>query len=209
MTRLPERRVLVPPHDRSTQTQRLAAGQSIAEMLLDLLAVAAHLGELLAGITDLAIETVPACESASITVIHQTIPSTAASFDARARRIDEGQYSDGQGPCLRAARTGETVQIDDISTTSHTASSPTWRRVAREAHVTASLSIPLTSTANIEAALNLYTTQTGGWISGTYDAAELLATYSGDALTIAYRIGAQDPQPHYWPYDDTPEGTPT
>jgi transcriptional regulator with GAF, ATPase, and Fis domain len=172
--------------------------ESLAGTLLDLLVTSDHLHELLAGITDLAVETIPGCESASITVIHEMTPTTPASSGARARKLDESQYGQGQGPCLQAARTGQAIQIDDIPATPTDA----WQRAAREAHVTASLSMPLISSANIEAALNLYTGRDGGWPADAYNQAETLAAYAGDVITLAYRMTHPEDGAPEWPYRD-------
>jgi len=169
----------------------------VAAALRDLLAATDHLRELLAGIADLAVETIPACGSASITIIHDGTPATPASSDSRARQIDESQYVQGQGPCLRAARTAEAVQVDDISTATQTG---TWQNTAKLAYITASLSMPLITSANVDAALNLYTERESGWASEVYEHAELLATHAGDAITVAYRLGHPDTGSAYWPY---------
>jgi GAF domain len=181
-------------HDGShTQPQ-----ESLAGTLLDLLVTTDHLQELLAGITGLAVETIPGCESASITVIHNMTPATAASTDSRARKLDERQYGQGQGPCLQAARTSQAVQVDDIPTTP----ADTWQRAVRDAGFTASLALPLITSANIEAALNLYTGQDGGWPADAYNHAESLATYSSDAITLAYRMTHPEDGGPQWPYHD-------
>jgi GAF domain len=181
-------------HDRPHTQPR----ESLAGTLLDLLVTTDHLHELLAGITDLAVETIPGCESASITLIHNMIPATVASSDARARKLDESQYGQGQGPCLQAARTSQAVQVDDIPTTPVDA----WQRAATGAGFTASLSMPLITSANIEAALNLYTGREGGWPTDAYHHTETLATYAGDAVTLAYRMTHPEEGAPRWPYRD-------
>jgi GAF domain-containing protein len=177
----------------------IEAPEPIASRLLDILVVTTRLSELLAEISDLAVDRIPGCGSASITVIHQTTPATAASSDSRARSIDESQYRAGQGPCVQAARSGRPVRVDDIATT---APDPLWRSVAQDAHITATLSVPLITSANIDAALNLYTDHDGGWPEHAYDTAEDLATHAANAITIAYRMTHRDPDPTYWPYAD-------
>jgi len=171
---------------------------SVAGRLLDLLVMTTDLGELLAGVTELAIEMVPGCESASVTVIHHRSPSTAAASDARALAVDESQYAGGPGPCLQAARTAQTVQVDDVATA---ATEEAWRRVAKGAAVTASLSLPLISSTNIEASLNLYSGRDDGWPAGALDQADALAAYAGNAITLAYRLNRREPENLYrWPY---------
>lgn len=158
--------------------------QSAAGRLLDLLVETTDLTELLTAVAELAVETIPGCDSASITVIHDGNPTTVAYSDERALAVDETQYSDGHGPCLQAARTDEVVEVADLLTS---AVHEPWRRVALDAGITATLSLPIASEANIVAALNLHTSQPHGWPGDTFSHADDLVTYTGDALTLAYR----------------------
>src|SRR4051794_19323079 len=52
----------------------------------------------------IAAETIPACDIASITMIRQGRPATPAATSKTAIRLDEVQYSIGDGPCLAAIR---------------------------------------------------------------------------------------------------------
>jgi GAF domain-containing protein len=171
--------------------------ESIAGRLLDLLVVTGGLNELLSEVADLAVETIPGCVSASVTVIHQGTPKTVASADPRARAVDEGQYRDGQGPCIEAARSGRPVRVDDIADAEPDL---TWPSIAKEANITATLSMPLVASTNIDAALNLYTDHDGGWPETAYDAAELVANQAANAITIAYRMTHPYQHAKYWPY---------
>jgi hypothetical protein len=164
--------------------------------LLDLLTETTDLRELLDAVTELAVETVPGCDSASITVIRGDEPATMAFSDARALAIDETQYSQGQGPCLLAARTDDIVEVDDLTTSP--ADEP-WRQAAIRAGITATLSLPIASEADIVAALNLYSSRPDGWPASSRAIADDLATYTGDVVTVAYRYGdltrVQSPRP--------------
>ena len=53
---------------------------------------------------------VPAAELASVTVLRDGKGQTAAASSARVQAIDEDQYAAGDGPCLQAARTRQTVR---------------------------------------------------------------------------------------------------
>jgi GAF domain-containing protein len=159
--------------------------ESVAGRLLDVLVETTDLAEILDTVTELAINTVPGCESASVTVIYEREPATVASSDRRARAVDEAQYRIGNGPCLMAARTDEIVQVDDV----RTADIPgEWKRVALESGITASLSMPIASDPHIAAGLNLYGDLSSGWSVEAVDAADLLAAYTGDALILAFRL---------------------
>ena len=168
------------------------------ERLLDLLAEMASVDELLAQVAGLAVDVVPGCDLASITVIRDGSPATVASSDERAERVDEMQYMAGDGPCLRAARSDKPVRHDDtqhawLSEVSDDffrtgQSEPPWRRVARGADITAIVSLPIASSADIVAGLNVYRLSGTGWSQEALDVAEYLADYAGSALTVAYRL---------------------
>jgi hypothetical protein len=179
--------------ERNSQSER-----SVAGILLDLLAATEQVSEIFADITQLAVGSIPGCESASITMIHDGIASTVAATDARAQSIDESQYRQGRGPCIEAARTAQVVQVDDVTTITN----DLWRRTARHAQVTATLSIPLSVAANVEAGLNLYTGAEGGWPAEAYEDSERLGAYAGDAITVAYRLTHPPAAPAGWPYPD-------
>lgn len=69
-------------------------------------------------IVRLAVETVPGAEFAAVSMIRRRREvETVAATDDVCRRVDEVQYSTGQGPCLRAIWEQEVVRIDDLSGT--------------------------------------------------------------------------------------------
>ena len=165
------------------------AEESTAGRLLDLLVETADLNNLLGEVADLAVESIPGCDFASITVIRGGAPATVAWSDERAARVDEIQYSGGQGPCLQAGRTDEVVEVHDLAESSleGLASEEGWRREAVEVGIHAVLALPIASDASIAAALNLYTTRPDRWPAEAQATGEDLAIYTGDALTLAYR----------------------
>ena len=142
-------------------------------------------------VAELAVETIPGCDSASITVIHDGAPDTIASSDDRALSIDDMQYSSGQGPCLHAARTDEVVEVPDLALSSPEG---TWQRAAVNAGIHAVLALPIASHVNVAAALNLYTTQ-AIWSDSAQVKGEDLAIYTGDAITLVHRHGGDPTDP--------------
>jgi hypothetical protein len=189
-----------------TSYQRLGAPmsgpveQSVPGRLLDLLVETIDLRQILATVTELAVETVPGCESASVTVIYERDPATVVSSDERAQAVDEAQYEAGAGPCLEAAGRDQIVQVDDVAT-AHIRGR--WQQVALNAGIGATLSMPIASVANIAAGLNLYSGSVCGWPDEAVGAADLLTTYAGDAVTLAYRLNGETPLVEY-PHE--PEG---
>ena len=173
----------------------------VVERWLDLLAETAEMAdvqELLSQVAYLAVDVVPGCDLASITVIRGGSPTTVASSDERGVRVDETQYAVGEGPCLQAARTSRQVRHDNTGPAwlsevtdesfRHGQVEPPWRRVAREAGITAILSTPIASSADIAAGVNIYSLSSTGWTQEALDVAEYLADYAGSALTVAYRL---------------------
>nr|WP_269328373.1 GAF domain-containing protein [Kineosporia mesophila] len=160
------------------------ADESAAGRLLDLLIETPDLNDLLGAAADLAVESLPGCDYASITVIRDGAPATVASSDERAAKIDELQYNHGQGPCLQAARTDQVVQVPDLSST--TWDLP-WKDAAAAIGIHSALALPIASDADIAAALNLFSTRPGAWPASTQAMGEELALYIGSAITLAYR----------------------
>lgn len=158
---------------------------TVAARLLDLLAETTTLPDLLDGICELTVEIVPGCATTSLTVIRDGAPATVASFDERAERVDETQYTDGQGPCLDAARTDRLVLVEDVTDGDP---AQAWRRAARDAGLRGTLSVPVPAGADVAAGLNIYTDRPEGWPADSVVVAETLATYVGDALAVAYRL---------------------
>jgi hypothetical protein len=176
----------------------LAMAQQQAQItarLLDLLAQTADVEKLLVEVARLAVDTVPGCDLASVTVIRDGGPATVASSDERAQQVDQAQYAADDGPCLQAARSDEPVQHDDITGTAMPGrrpenghGGPPWQHTARQAGIKATLSLPIASDPDVLAALNLYSLTGTGWPSETIEIGEYLADYAGSAVTVAYRI---------------------
>ncbi|GAA2007987.1 GAF and ANTAR domain-containing protein [Nakamurella flavida] len=96
---------------------------------------------------------------AGVTAHVDGVPFTAAHTDARMLVIDEGQYHEGDGPCLRAMRTGQTIwmSLDDVR--------QVWADLAEVADrigVRAFRAEPLHARDTAVGALNLYSERDGG-----------------------------------------------
>ncbi|QUQ64122.1 GAF and ANTAR domain-containing protein [Kutzneria sp. CA-103260] len=96
---------------------------------------------------------VPGADMASVTVIDAAGPRTLVPTDERARAIDEGQYADGDGPCLRAARTGELTRMT-IATTA--ALWPHFSDMSHRLGVGSYLAAPFMITGGGHGAINLF-----------------------------------------------------
>ncbi len=58
-------------------------------------------------VTRLAVETLRACDGASLTTFQDGRPTVVAADGDWSRSLDELQYEEREGPCLDAARTGK------------------------------------------------------------------------------------------------------
>ncbi|MDT7724486.1 MAG: hypothetical protein QOI21_1062 [Actinomycetota bacterium] len=99
------------------------------------------------------IRVIPGADLASITLIRDGEPRTVASTDQRAVDIDTVQYQAGDGPCLRAAKTGEPVRLDTDT------ARDLWPRFADSARalgVGSYLAAPLVVDENLSGAVNLF-----------------------------------------------------
>src|SRR5699024_8994666 len=78
---------------------------------------------------------------------------TVVSSDEWAVKVDESQYSSGQGPCLHALESGEVVDIPDVAAETRW---PAYRMHANSAGLQSSLSMPLVASGAVVGVLNLY-----------------------------------------------------
>ncbi|MGV8967969.1 MAG: GAF and ANTAR domain-containing protein [Cellulomonas sp.] len=126
--------------------------------------------------------------SASVTISREGRPVTVASSDAFAAQFDEVQYTQLEGPCLTALRTGETILMDDL------AADRRFERYSPRAFalgVRSSLSLPLTGEHQEVGALNLYARDVGGFDAATQADAALFAGDASRALKLAMRLASQ------------------
>ncbi|CAI3799355.1 GAF and ANTAR domain-containing protein [Pseudarthrobacter sp. MM222] len=127
----------------------------------------------------------PAIAFCSITLIQRKKPVTVASSEERAVRLDETQYSSGDGPCLSAIHQQAVVHVPDL-TNDHRW--PAFTAAAREAGVGSSLSVPLILEGEAEAGLNLYSTRSHGFTGEDISMVETYSYHASKALRLAVRI---------------------
>ena len=159
---------------------------TVAAGLLDLLAEISSLPGLLQGISELAVDVVPGCQAATVTVIRDGAP-VAVVGDRRARQIDEAQYRHGEGPYLQATHTRKVVRLDDLDAVPVR---ETWARIAREAGFRATMAVPILGSADTAAVMSLYASHGTDWSPESLLAAETVADHAGTAIAIACRLTA-------------------
>ncbi|MEX0827024.1 MAG: EAL domain-containing protein [Acidimicrobiia bacterium] len=122
--------------------------------------------------------------SASVTLISETGETRhVAASDESALRFVELQTENGQGPCIAAFRTGETVAIPDLR---HDTRFPEFSTRAIEEGLAAVFSFPLRDYDHRLGALDLYRTT-----AGTMDAEAMAAAQTLADVTTAYLLNAQ------------------
>jgi len=129
-------------------------------------------------------ELLPACRSASVTVIVAGRAVTMAATDDTAASLDCTQYDVDDGPCLVSAREEQVVRLDDLAAPGPW---PEYRRNARQHNIVSSLSVPLLlEDADTRGAFNLYGVRAFSADEGTL--AEAFATDASVVVTnvVAY-----------------------
>ena len=101
-----------------------------------------------------------------------------------ARHMDSGQVEDGDGPCLRALRSGESVAVSDYT------GDPRWpatSRRAAESGIRSSLSLPLRTRDNVVlGALNVYSDAVDAF---SVDTGSSLGAFAAQATTSLFLLG--------------------
>jgi GAF domain-containing protein len=122
-------------------------------------------------------------DTAGVTLQREAGPSTPAFYGDVAQLLDAAQYASGDGPCLTAYRTGETVRIDSIATES--ARWPALAARAAEHGIQSSLSMPLVVGGKQVGALNLYSKTTARFADESVALAGMFARQAAVALSNA------------------------
>jgi GAF domain-containing protein len=111
------------------------------------------LATVLQRIVDLTVAAVPGCSHCGVSLLDKGRVTTAAATDGTTLQLDGAQYSNGEGPCLQAARTGEVIRVEDFSQDDRF---PMFAAEALRLGINSSLSFPLIVNDASIGALNLY-----------------------------------------------------
>ena len=161
--------------DRNPTLDAAAALEQLAGI-----AVSEHsLASVLQCVADLTAQVIPGGIEASVSLLVADKATTFVYTGQLALDLDEGQYDNGYGPCMHAARTGEMVEVTDARTDSRWAD---YMQVAVEHGALSSLSIPLDAAARTGAALNIYCREAGGFTEGHRADATRFAYFAGVAV---------------------------
>ena len=135
--------------------QRSAEEDDLREGLAGLSRLTNRLGleDLLTRVATHAVRAIPGADGAGLTLLEDDRANTIVATAAFVSEIDDIQYGIGQGPCITAAREGQTVMSGSLG------SDPRWRKfggtVARLG-VHSVLSLPLVTPDRVVGAMSVY-----------------------------------------------------
>jgi GAF domain-containing protein len=107
----------------------------------------------MSAIARLSVAAIPACDACSVSEVDDRRVVTRVASDSVARRLDEYQYDNDDGPGLDAIRTGQPFRIDSIG---QEVRWPTFVARAAQEGLQSSYSVPLTVDKEAVGCLNLY-----------------------------------------------------
>lgn len=139
------------------QPAELAAALSeLSGMLLDSEPLAATLQR----VCELAVQAMPGCTAAGVTLVHGTAPVTAAATGPLTEAVDARQYAAGDGPCLDAIRARRCNRVDLAEAEQRW---PDFADLAREVGIRSYLAAPLIVRDEAIGSLNLYSSSVDGF----------------------------------------------
>lgn len=145
------------------------------------------LNAVLQRVAELARDSVPGVDEASVTLVQGRRATSVAFTGSLAVQLDERQYELGFGPCMDAAMSGQTIAIRNTSLGDQ--AYPGFSEVAARAGVRATLSVGLAVPGRTVGALNLYDTGGEGVLSEeSREVATVFAGHAAIALTNALAV---------------------
>lgn len=176
--------------------ERLAEDDDLREGLAGLsrLTTQMRLEDLLTRVATYAVRAIPGADGAGLTLLEEDRADTIVATATFVTEIDDIQYRIGQGPCITAARTGETVRSGSLG------SDPRWRKfggsVARLG-VHSVLSLPLIAPDRVVGAMNVYAHAKDVFDERSADLGEIfavpaaIAVQNAQVLAQAQRLAAR------------------
>jgi GAF domain-containing protein len=132
----------------------------------------------LQAVADLTKQVLPFDVEASVSVLVADRPTTFVYTGQLALDLDESQYGRGHGPCLEAAAAGHPVEVTDARTDSRWTD---YMQRAVELGSLSSLSLPLGSTEQLPAGLNIYAREAAAFDESSRQTARRFARFAGAA----------------------------
>jgi transcriptional regulator with GAF, ATPase, and Fis domain len=137
-------------------------------------------------IVGLAVDTIDACDHASISVVHGRLISSPAATDEIPAAVERLQARTGEGPCLDAVRQHQIFQTGRLSQEHRW---PNFApRASAELHIESVLAFRLFAQADTMGALNLYSSQPDAFNDHDVAVGAVFATHAAVALSSSQRI---------------------
>jgi GAF domain-containing protein len=178
-------------------SQRSAEEDDLQEGLAGLSRLATNrfgLEDLLTRVATYAVKAIPGADGAGLTLLEAGRADTIVATATFVSEIDDIQYGLGQGPCITAAREGQTVISGSLG------SDPRWRRfggrVARLG-VHSVLSLPLATPDGVVGAMNVYAHDKHAFDARAAELGEIyavpaaIAVQNAQVLAQAQRLAAK------------------
>ena len=172
------------------ETSRIVEHEvAVLERVADIareLASARSVDETLHRVVELGQNYVAGCEAASLSIIHDRIVSTPAWSHELAWEVDQAQYRTGEGPCLEAIASNDTISLGDLE---QEARWPHWREAIADLDVRSMMSFRLTVTPEPDAtigALNLCSTRPHAFGEQSRLFGQVFASHAAVALQAAF-----------------------
>ena len=137
------------------------------------------LHSVLQAVADLTKQVMPGPIEASVSVLVADKATTMVYTGQLALDLDESQYGRGYGPCLHAASTGQTVEVEDARTEARWSA---YMQNAVDRGSLSSLSIPLGSPSAMGAGLNIYAREPAAFDEDSRRIGHRFARFAGVAI---------------------------
>ncbi|MCT2591630.1 GAF and ANTAR domain-containing protein [Streptomyces sp. N2-109] len=139
-------------------------------------------GQTLQQVVELAAETVPGAEYASVTVVRKKRFQIPACTDERAGDLDRAQVRLGEGPALEASTTDQLLRVTDIVTDQRW---PRFGAYARESGTRSMLLCQLPGEHGALGSLNLYASQPHAFDATAVQTAAIYSAHASLAVSHA------------------------
>ena len=130
-------------------------------------------------VADLTKQVMPGTIEASVSVLVADKATSMVYTGQLALDLDESQYGRGYGPCLHAASTGQTVEVEDARTEARWSD---YMKTAVDRGSLSSLSVPLGSPTTFGAGLNIYAREPAAFDEDSRRIAHRFARFAGVAV---------------------------
>lgn len=144
------------------------------------------LEDFLQSLADAALE-VSGVEGTGVTLERDGRPLTVVSAGPPALKLDEKQYGQDDGPCLRSLRTGQEIVVHDMLSEERWGDYPAY---AASCGIRSSLSLPIAARTPTAGALNLYAAPPNAFHDVALDAVRSLAAQATGGVALAQRMFA-------------------